>query len=501
MSIRQNAFDALRAHFEETGEVLSAKTIAEQFDTVKTYAAEVIRKWKKAYNEDVSHGKSGRATTGNRRDKVETDYRGDRGDININSLTIQTLDDALLAAKVDLDVWDVDRYQINSWQTPMKITKKEMDSFAKDNVEFFVEETAELEEADEFLVDGLDVDGNLVTIKTKKKPIKLSNRRARSYHDEIPVQVTNFQVKVWLKRKTPDVYEEAIKQLIETVPAISPMAVPTTIDTANSDVAVEVCLYDAHFGKFAWHPETLMGNWDISICTDAYLGGCREGLANSAPFRPSKIFFVLGQDFMHVDNSFFKTPHGGHSLDADGRFPKIARKAMETVIEAIAMCRSVAPVDVKWVPGNHDLHASFWLSLILEQAFRDDPYVTVDNSPCQRKAELWGDLLVGWWHDASGRKMPASVNALAQFWPELWGQSKFRELHVGHKHKKVHVKTMPIETTGGVLIRQIPSLSSIDFWHQEQLFVDAIPASETLLWSKDNGVFGNFTINVKPTVD
>jgi hypothetical protein len=65
----------------------------------------------------------------------------------------------------------------------------------------------------------------------------------------------------------------------------------------------------------------------------------------------------------------------------------------------------------------------------------------------------------------------------------------------------MHTKTLPIETNGGVLIRQLPSLSSIDFWHQDNLFVDAVPAAETLLWSKDSGIFGNFTVNIKPDIN
>jgi len=478
MSIKTDAFEILNGHFNETGEVLKAKKLAKKLFTTDKYAYELIYKWRDSEGEIKQDQQSTEK-------KISKDFKKEKASVNVNSLTIKTLDEALTEAEVDLDVWEVDRYVINSWQTPMKVTKKKLEAFRKDKVEFFLEETK-----------SSNGDG------TKNIPIKLRDSKTSSKQDEIPVQVTNFQVKVWLKKKVPDSYEQVIEDLIKTLPTIDKISKYKTLTKKlDKDVAIEIALYDAHLGKFAWHPETMLGNWDIDICTKAYLEGAEKGLNYASSFKPSKIFFVLGNDFMHVDNQAMTTPRGGFHLDADGRFPKIARKAMETIVAAINICRQVAPVEIKWVPGNHDVTSSFWLSLIVEQIFKNDKHVIVDNEPSQRKAVLWGNLLVGWWHDATGRKFPASVNALAQFWPELWGKSKYRELHVGHKHKKVHTKTMPIETNGGVLIRQIPSLSSIDFWHQDNLFVDAVPASETLLWSKDSGVFGNFTVNVKPSID
>ena len=67
--------------------------------------------------------------------------------------------------------------------------------------------------------------------------------------------------------------------------------------------------------------------------------------------------------------------------------------------------------------------------------FRNDDRVIVDNTPPWRKARLWGNLLIGWTHDANVRQTNV-VNMLPQFFPELWGKSKFREWHTGHKHTK-----------------------------------------------------------------
>ena len=112
-------------------------------------------------------------------------------------------------------------------------------------------------------------------------------------------------------------------------------------------------------------------------------------------------------------------------------------------------------------------------------------------SPCTRKARLWGNLLVGWAHDCNARQA-GWANELAQAFPKEWGQSVYREWHHGHKHSKKEVKTAPVMTHGGVLLRQLTALSPIDAWHFENLFTSAVPGGEAFLWSKDRGIFSNF---------
>ena len=85
---------------------------------------------------------------------------------------------------------------------------------------------------------------------------------------------------------------------------------------------------------------------------------------------------------------------------------------------------------------------------------------------------------------------------LPQLWPEEWAKSKFREWHIGHKHTKAMTKFYPIVTEGGVIIRQIPSLATIDKWHSDHAFTDGVPASESFLWDKEWGIVQNNTANV-----
>jgi hypothetical protein len=363
--------------------------------------------------------------------EIEKQFDGETLRIKTKSLHIQTLEDLIAEADVDVEKWKVVRQKVNSWE---------------------------------------------VTI----------GRRGGFE----PETFTNFQVKADFVPLIPDPIEQAINTLITEIPAW----VPPTHEAKVPDTpfALEMALYDAHFGKLAWGPETQQGSYDMEIAAHTFLEAARKNLDFCAPYNISQIFMPLGQDFMHVENYQGVTTLGKNVLDLDTRLPKILHTAIQAMIDVVKLLRDVAPVKILWVPGNHDMHASFYISEIIKQRFRLDDRVVVDNTPPWRKAVLWGNLLVGFTHDANIRQANV-VNMLPQFFPELWGTSKYREWHTGHKHTKKEWKYMPVTSAGGTVIRQIPTLSTIDAWHYQEGFVDAIPAGESFLWSKDNGIIGHWT--------
>ena len=361
------------------------------------------------------------------KESIKREFKEYSGYVEINSLSINTLDAALDESDTDLSKWQVEKHLINSWQVTNKLG----------------------------------------------------------------VTYTNWQVKVWLKPYIPNSIDMAIDSIIKRMPLSPKVAAPKF--TKPSATIAEIALIDVHMGKLAWGIEVGGKDYDLQISTKAYLNAVDKNLGYIAVFKPELVYFVLGQDLMHIENIEALTPMGKNRLDYDSRLPKIYEAAMETTIKAITRCRSLAPVEVLLIPGNHDMHASMYLAYAMQAHFRSDKYITVDASPENRKARAHGNLLVGWAHDASS-KQGVWANELAQRFPKLWGASKFREWHTGHKHKKSDTKMKPTDTHGGVLIRQLSALSEIDKWHYEHGFTDAVPGSESFVWSKDNGIIANFTV-------
>jgi len=83
MSIKMDAFELLDNYFNETGEVLKAKELAEKLSTVRNYADELIHKWrdlKGEINKDQSFVEK----------KISKDFKKEKASVNVNSLTIKT---------------------------------------------------------------------------------------------------------------------------------------------------------------------------------------------------------------------------------------------------------------------------------------------------------------------------------------------------------------------------------------------------------------------------
>lgn len=281
---------------------------------------------------------------------------------------------------------------------------------------------------------------------------------------------------------------QSFKELVKEMPILP--IVPKRKFISNG-IAGEIATYDAHLAKLAWLNETGYRNYDLNIAAKDFTYATDRNLDLMSPYKPEKLFYIIGQDMYHVDNMQGHTTGGDHTLDVDGRITKVHKKAFEITRNNIYKASKLCPVEVIWIPGNHDFLASYMLTFALKEHFRNNANITVDIGENPRKARLWGNLLVGWTHRIVGKHTVWS-NELAQAFPELWGKSVFREWHHGDQHKKQTVKITPVFTSGGVVCRQITALSPVDKWHTDHTFTDAVPGGEAFLWSKEEGVFANF---------
>ena len=426
-------------HLNETGEMLSVAHLSKAVGYDIRHAFRVVAKLKRTLGlliDPITIKKEPDSNT-----KVSIHLGIESGEIEVNSLVNHTVDQILELADIDLSKWEITSTQVNSWQVTMKVKRM------------------------------------VGTVTTEE-----------------PEQRTNYQVKVKLRPKIIGPLEVAMQKLIERFPIREPF--DFLIPDADGDFMFELALYDAHFGKLAWAKETGQQDYDIKIAERVFSEAARKLLGYAKQFKIGKILFPVGQDFFHAENFNATTPNGHNILDVDGRLPKIIDAGIASIIDAIGLCLSIAPVEVIWVPGNHDMHASYWMTKLLKHHFKDIPQVTVDISKEWRKSCRWGDCLVAFSHgDSEKRNMLPAI--MAQFWKKDFSECRFHEWHVGHFHKKNEEKFQPTQTVGGVIVRQIPTLSAIDAWHYQHGFVDAIRAGEAFLWDKKGGVVAHYTANVE----
>lgn len=372
------------------------------------------------------------------KEKTVSDFSEDKGTIETNSARIKTLEDALEYAEVNLDVWDVERYIVNKWEVGAKLP---------------------------------DANG-----------------------DKRLVVEPLYQVKVWLKRKIPSLHQKIIDNIFDRMEHIKPHHPKPKLKKYKEPHLIEVALYDHHFGKLAWAEET-GEDYDISIATRIYDEAVVELLRYTSGYDVDKILYVIGQDFFHVNNAEFTTAKGTEQ-DVDSRFPKIFAAGYEAVIDAIKSCLHFAPIDVIWVPGNHDRETSYFLAHSLRAYFKDSKHVNVDLSPKKRKYYQYGNNLIGFTHgnEEPHRDLPAIMAAECR---DIWSQVDCCEWHIGHTHKRKETKYLASDTFGGISVRTIPSLTGTDAWHYSKGYVKNPRVAEAYLWSKNNGYRGHFSTDRK----
>jgi hypothetical protein len=371
--------------------------------------------------------------------KIDTDFGPEKGMISVRSLDIKTLDDALKIAKVDLDVWEVERYVVNSWE---------------------------------------------VTVG------------AKGTGTDQPETYTNFQVKVWLKRKHTPAIEIALNIIADKIQKYAPDYRPVKYTKKIEPHLLEPSFYDIHLGKLAWAAE-VGHDYDVDIASRIFSDATDDIIRKVQPFGIEKILFVIGNDFFHVNNPKGVTPKGANPLDVDGRMAKVYVAGEEAVVRSIEKFRQIAPVKVLWVPGNHDPDTSFFLLRTINAQFYKDECVEVDCSPAWRKYELYGKCLIGFTHgdEEKERDLP---RIMADEVPELWAQAKYKEIHRGHLHRRKQMDFISADSFGGTTVRTIPSMGGTDQWHFMKGYTNTDRAAQAFLWNKETGLAGILETHVKP---
>lgn len=353
------------------------------------------------------------------------------------STRIKSLDDLIDNCNIDLDEWEVERHIINKWEVGSK-----------------------------------NSDGTIVV-----EPL--------------------FQVKAFLKKKSLIFNRDRFRQdLIDDINSIAPF-IPSNIEDTELEhpCLLEICAFDLHWGKLAWAEET-GDNYDTKIAKTRFFDAIDKLLARASSFNIERIVFPIGNDFFNSDYSHpYSRTTAGTPQEEDLRWQKTFREGRKLLFEGIERLRQFAPVDVVVVPGNHDFERSFYLGDSLEGWYSHVQDVTVNNDASTRKYYKYGECLIGYTH-GDNEKVADLPMLMAVEKSKEWAETKYREFHLGHFHSKKEIKYQSTKETAGVVLRWMRSLSGTDSWHAKKGYKGAIQSAEAFVWKKDEGIVGNFAVNL-----
>lgn len=377
-------------------------------------------------------------------EKFERDFKPGSQTIYCVSATLKTLEDVLDYADIDLDVWEVERYTVNKW-----------DGYAR---------------------------------------VRTYEHSPKDWRSELG-SVELWQIKVFLKRRIPVYIEDLVRDFLKDVKKNSPQyQKPKAHQKISHPFMLEVSLFDVHFGKLCWSQET-DDDYDLKIAEHVYTQALDRILYLTQGFEIDKVLFPLGQDFFHI-NSMDNVTAKGTPQDVDSRLKKIFAVGCQAVIRAINRCSDIAPVDVIYVPGNHDPETSWFLCMYLEAFYHANQMVSVDTKPIARKYVKYGQNLIGFTH-GNEEKFQDLALIMAGETPELWATTSHREIHLGHIHRRREMKYTSGDTFGPVVVRCLPSISGTDHWHYQKGYVKTPKAAEAFIWDFDGRCNGNFTVEVE----
>ena len=169
------------------------------------------------------------------------------------------------------------------------------------------------------------------------------------------------------------------------------------------------------------------------------------------------------------------------------RHQEMFKGCVEMLIDGITALSKFAPVELMYVPGNHDFSSSWHVVMILWAYFHEDPTVLVDVDMHPRKYYEWGNSLIMYAHgDKEGKRADKVMQVEAR---EAWGRTKYHEAHLAHLHSEQAIKEL-----GGLIIRNLPSVTGEDNWSHESGFVGAVRKCICFIWDKEKGLKGTNNI-------
>ena len=360
--------------------------------------------------------------------------KGDNAELEkVVDKRVQTLDDLISVAKINLDEWIIERWVCNKWEVAAKLEDKKM------------------------------------------------------YVQDL------WQIKVWLKRNIKAIAFNDIKvRVLKEIKKFAPVYPKLIYKKLADPVMLEVNLFDFHFGKLVWGKESGI-NYDLKIAKKLFIDCVQKIINLATPYQIEKILFIVGNDFFNVNSSAAQT-FSGTPQSEDERWKKTFAEGWKLVRDAIDRLSVIAPVDVLDIPGNHDFESAFYLGEVLAGVYENNTNVKVDNGPKLRKYYRYGNNLIGFTHgkDEKINELPLIMANEAGI---DFSTTAFREWHLGDKHHKKDIKWIATEEIKGVTVRILRSLSATDQWHYSKGYINNVRAGEAFIWHKKNGLICNLSVN------
>lgn len=265
--------------------------------------------------------------------------------------------------------------------------------------------------------------------------------------------------KITIKPVNKSIFDDNfVKNIFENISITTP-CVSRKSEYALSSQALVIPMADLHYGQRT-----------CSIST-GHEHGCEKsineywGIINDIIDRVSdkdfkKIYFTIGGDMLNCDNRQGTTTRGTRQ-DNDGDIEQFIIDLTNNIISTVELLRTIAPVHVIYIPGNHDELVSFGIANVLRVYYKFFEDVTVDYSQLPRKYTVFGNTLIGFAHKLNTKNVNSIIQKEAR---KEFGETNNTVYFLQHYHKEFAVDE------DGTDVRVLPTISPLSRWAFEEGF-------------------------------
>lgn len=244
-----------------------------------------------------------------------------------------------------------------------------------------------------------------------------------------------------------------------------------------------VCLFDLHLGRES-QSKSVLEHSSLQTQKDIFRSNLISLMENASVYGAERILLPIGNDFFNCEyhGATSKGTPQDNTKDIHGMF----KTGLDLLTWAVDFLSAIAPVDVLYVPSNHDQGFGQALALSLEKLFENHTGVFVNALPTSRKYYKYGINGLMFEH---GELSKAEDYALifATEGKSIYADTENHEVLLGHRH---HEHTKEIK---GIMIRWLGSLSSTDRWHFNKGYIGK-KRGYCLVYNKDCGKISEFTV-------
>ena len=232
----------------------------------------------------------------------------------------------------------------------------------------------------------------------------------------------------------------------------------------------------------------MTGNkYNCDVAEELFFKVINNVLSRTKDYTFSKIVFCIGGDMLNADNLTGTTTKGTPQSNELHLYDAYERLCAMT-IKAIDMLSKRAPVDIVYVPGNHDTTCGFMIANYINAWFRNDNRINVDISPLPRKYIKFGKTLFVFAHDGNVKTLPRLIPDEARKW---WSDIDTTEVFLQH----LHTEQVLLEENN-MRIQRLPTISAKSEWANQKGY-NSKRQAKSFIFDIDDGLSDVLYVPIK----